>query len=171
MAKRAGLDGLYLVGVREGPVWSAESLGLDAATTSPHFLRRPWVSKRRPIEWLRRHYHEIAGKPTIYRYQDMISELSSNAIAEDLNFPCLVPNWDNTPRSAVNGVVFHGSTPELFKVHVERVLARIRRNPPERNLVFLKSWNEWAEGNHLEPDLKYGLGYLRVIRDAVSRDV
>jgi hypothetical protein len=37
--------------------------------------------------------------------------------------------------------------------------------PPGRNLVFIKSWNEWAEGNHLEPDLKFGRAYLDVLRD------
>ena len=31
-------------------------------------------------------------------------------------------------------------------------------------LCFLKSWNEWGEGNYVEPDLKNGHGYLEVIR-------
>ena len=38
----------------------------------------------------------------------------------------------------------------------------------EERLLFVKSWNEWAEGNHLEPDLKFGLGYLDVIREELQ---
>jgi hypothetical protein len=37
--------------------------------------------------------------------------------------------------------------------------------PLERRIVFIKSWNEWAEGNHLEPDLRFGRGYLEALRD------
>ena len=81
-----------------------------------------------------------------------------------------MPNWDNTPRSGRNGLVLHGSTPELFRKHVQEVFGRVRHNRREHNLVFIKSWNEWAEGNHLEPDLKHGKGYLQVILDEVTRD-
>jgi hypothetical protein len=30
--------------------------------------------------------------------------------------------------------------------------------PEEDQIIFIKSWNEWAEGNYLEPDMKYGKG-------------
>ena len=40
--------------------------------------------------------------------------------------------------------------------------------PYDRRIVFVKSWNEWAEGNHLEPDLKFGRGYLEVLRDELT---
>jgi hypothetical protein len=35
--------------------------------------------------------------------------------------------------------------------------------------VFLKSWNEWAEGNYLEPDRRHGSSYLEVVRDVMQR--
>ncbi|MBA2689585.1 MAG: glycoside hydrolase family 99-like domain-containing protein, partial [Burkholderiales bacterium] len=54
---------------------------------------------------------------------------------------------------------------------LQKTLATQRELPPQHRLVFLKSWNEWAEGNHLEPDLRYGKGYLDVIREEVFAPV
>jgi hypothetical protein len=43
---------------------------------------------------------------------------------------------------------------------------------PEHRIIFIKAWNEWAEGNHLEPDLRFGKRYLEVLKEAtVGRDV
>jgi len=82
-------------------------------------------------------------------------------------YPCVIPGWDNTPRSGVRGVVLHGATPELFGCHVREAVAQVRSYPPERRIVFIKSWNEWAEGNYMEPDRRYGRGFLEAFHDAV----
>ena len=57
---------------------------------------------------------------------------------EDL-IPSIIPNWDHTPRSGKKGVIFHNSTPELFRKHIKRVFDVIRNK--KRKVVFLKSWN------------------------------
>jgi hypothetical protein len=85
-----------------------------------------------------------------------------------MNYPCLIPNWDNTPRSGQNGLVFRGATPDLFAKQAREALDRIQGRSAEESFVFIKSWNEWAEGNHLEPDLRFGLRFLDVIRDVFS---
>jgi hypothetical protein len=63
--------------------------------------------------------------------------------------------------------VLHASNPELFRIHLRRALARVKNSTFSHRLVFVKSWNEWAEGNHLEPDLRFGKQYLHVIKDEV----
>ena len=77
----------------------------------------------------------------------------------------VIPNWDNSPRSGKRGFVLHGSTPELFRIHFRKALQMIQDFPPEHRIIFVKSWNEWAEANHLEPDLKFGRGYLKVLKE------
>jgi hypothetical protein len=66
--------------------------------------------------------------------------------------------------------VLHDSTPELFRLQVRKVLTLGAQEPLEHRLVFLKSWNEWAEGNYMEPDLRFGRGYLEALRDEISAD-
>src|SRR5690606_28743507 len=78
-------------------------------------------------------------------------------------YPSIVPNWDTTARLAKKAIVLHGSSPELFRKHVQQVLEQVKHKPYEENIVFIKSWNEWAEGNYIEPDRKHGRSYLEII--------
>ncbi len=32
-------------------------------------------------------------------------------------------------------------------------------------MIFINAWNEWAEGNHLEPDQKNGFAFLQVVKE------
>ena len=82
----------------------------------------------------------------------------------------VVSNWDNTPRFGRHGFVLSGSTPARFEAAIPR---RHRCDPgiaARQRIVFLKSWNEWAEGNYVEPDRRNGDAYLRTVADAVYAD-
>lgn len=167
MAIQSGLKGLYLVASNVPAKWSPRIHGFDASVNAYLPPKKPWVSRRRPIQWLLNKYSEKFGLPTIYSYEELLPQLLHDRCHDVESFPCVIPNWDNTPRSGANGRVFHGSTPELFRIHLKRALEIMKDVPPEHNLVFIKSWNEWAEGNHLEPDLRFGKAYLHVLKDEV----
>lgn len=83
-------------------------------------------------------------------------------------YPVILPNWDNSPRIGSGAMILHNSTPEKFKKHICDMLELTSEKPPEDRIFFLKSWNEWAEGNYMEPDLRYGKGYIRAMYDALQ---
>src|SRR5262249_49358200 len=113
LALKAGLKGLHLVGVHENPEWSPEQYGFDASVTPRLPPIRHWISWRQPIARILQDYDVRRGRPTTYAYEELWSDLIHVADSTH-NYACLVPNWDNTPRSGVNGLVLHGSNPELF---------------------------------------------------------
>ncbi len=83
--------------------------------------------------------------------------------------PAVYPNWDNTPRAGRRGLALHGSSPEKFQPARAGGGRHARARPADERLLWVKSWNEWAEGNHLEPDLRFGHGWLQVLHEELSR--
>jgi hypothetical protein len=53
-----------------------------------------------------------------------------------------------------------GSTPELYGDWLSKTITRMENMQLPEPLIFINAWNEWAEGNHLEPDQQWGLNYL-----------
>lgn len=84
-------------------------------------------------------------------------------------YPTVIPNWDHSPRSGRSGHILVNSTPAKFLQHVRRTFAQVMHKPQQERIVFLKSWNEWAEGNYMEPDLKFGKGYLEALQQAIKQ--
>ena len=176
LAARAGLRGLYVAGMTARADWDAASAGFDASAVAPLINRNPWISRRRPLAWLRRRWSILRGLPMRYSWDDMMrgwvgvlhAHFAAAAQKWDVH-PCVVHAWDNTPRSGANGVVLTGASPAQFRTWLDAILATARDLPAERRIVLLKSWNEWAEGNHLEPDLRSGRAYLEAVLEVTTR--
>lgn len=105
----------------------------------------------------------------VHYYKDAVMFFNPSGVVDAGCYPSIVPGWDNTPRAGPKGIVLHGSTPELFAAHVRETLQAVKDRPAEERLVFVKSWNEWAEGNYLEPDRVFGHAYLRVLAGTLSK--
>lgn len=89
---------------------------------------------------------------------------------EDKNIdviPTILPQWDHTPRSGWNGSLIINSTPELFYKQAMTALNAIKEKDDEHKIVLLKSWNEWGEGNYMEPDLLNGKGFIKALKKAL----
>jgi lipopolysaccharide biosynthesis protein len=169
MATKGGLKGIYLIGAAWRKGWNPKEYGFDGSTPKDNLptARKQYVPPTKPIKKIIQLYSQKYNKPLVYSYKQYIYENEHMRATNKEYYPCVIPNWDNTPRSGWNGLVLHGSTPELFKTHLQMALKIIEKYTSEHKIIFIKSWNEWAEGNHLEPDLKYGKSYLQVVKDLV----
>jgi len=76
--------------------------------------------------------------------------------------------WDNSPRRKIGYAILDGSTPALFGNWTREALRKSKLYSTEENLFFVNAWNEWAEGNHLEPCQKWGREYLETFKEALQ---
>jgi lipopolysaccharide biosynthesis protein len=168
-AREAGLPGLHFVAIEWGLGDEPIPPGFDARVIYKLPRRVRWFPWTKPVRKLFAHVGRRIGLPSVYRYGAVIDSLLPDELPDDKTYPCVIPNWDNTPRSGSNGLVLHESTPELFRQHLRKALRLANRLRGDNRIVFIKSWNEWAEGNHLEPDLKDGRSYLEVVAEELRR--
>lgn len=79
-------------------------------------------------------------------------------------------SWDNTARKAMSDAnIFCGLNPQTFKKWVKDIVDESKKiHSRSEDIIFVNSWNEWAEGSHLEPDMKYGYGYLQALKEALT---
>lgn len=97
------------------------------------------------------------------------STLNNNA--DYKQYPCVCPRWDNSPRRVdMPFYALNNSTPQKYEYWLSEALKKFRPFSSEENFVFINAWNEWAEGNHLEPDLKWGRSYLEATKRALDND-
>lgn len=84
-------------------------------------------------------------------------------------FPTILPQWDRSARTVNNpeGVYIH-ATPAHFQQHLADALKIVENKQPEHKILILRSWNEWGEGNYIEPDLRYGHGFLEALKKEIK---
>jgi len=183
LAQKNGLPGLYIATIAVKPEQTrtpeqTTAVGYDAAITSEPggftslgTLRNPlsfgFRVRRKARRWLGK--SELLPKePRIYSYAECAEKYSQLPPLPLHLHPCVFPNWDNTPRSGVRGVAFPDANPELFGGVLRKTIADVADRPHEERLIFVKSWNEWAEGNYLEPSVRFGHGYLEATRNEIT---
>lgn len=101
-----------------------------------------------------------------YDYAQTVKNYFAPEDAWENVFPTILPQWDRTPRVASADGVYVNVTPEKFEQHIRQAIGIIKNKQPEHRLIFLKSWNEWGEGNYVEPDQQFGHGFLDALKRA-----
>lgn len=180
-AKESGIGDLYLLATRCPENWDAKAYGFDGVVgsqfSSLRYVTGDKYSKRtlikRVVNRIKRKFvsdnqfnlnFEQREKPLILDYKDACKYLLPTKKYPWDYFPCVIPDWDNTARAGYKSLIFHNSTPEFWQKHLENACDYVSDYEEEQQIVFIKSWNEWAEGNYLEPDSKWGYDYLEELK-------
>ncbi|MBU1040855.1 MAG: glycoside hydrolase family 99-like domain-containing protein [Proteobacteria bacterium] len=158
LARAQGLPDFHFV-EHGGCVWVGR--GFDSCVANAPFI--DFNDKTADVR-----FHDPDHAPTVREYADYVRHMAGVELGPG-EHPLGINGWDNTPRSGGRGHALHGSTPELFEAHLESLVRKIAHRPKASRILFLKSWNEWAEGNHLEPDLRWGCRYLEVLRNVLYK--
>ena len=165
--KRAeDLGGLYLVAMLERSDYRNHVAdGFDAAVGSafvdhqsdPLTRLRSALINRKVLKGPKRFPYPVHYDPSVL-----------DAI-EGTTFPILAPNWDDTPRLGRRGSVAMDCEPQKFASRLRGALHAARALPEAEQVLIIKSWNEWGEGNYLEPDQQFGHGWLEALRSELVR--
>ena len=168
LAKENGLGDFYFVASDFNSEHRDELLekGFDATHNVDHLnIYHKATFFRKAMLTIGRKYLHI---PMIYKYKNAIKYMLHPDCRKRNVIPVIIPNWDHTPRSGARGLVMTGAKPEYFKRLVKAAIDMVKDKPKEEQIIILKSWNEWGEGNYMEPDLEYGHGYINAMAEAIN---
>lgn len=168
IARKACGSDLYLIAVQErdtGVDWTA--VGFDSESEfQPKQVQHKCRNITNDVQPVRT---DFGG--TVYDYRDLVENRRYiNPDSEGRKvYPAVMPMWDNSARRNHRGVIFHGSTPELYRRWLADTISAVcGRDDLDKKMVFINAWNEWGEGAYLEPDAYWGYAYLQATRDGLN---
>jgi lipopolysaccharide biosynthesis protein len=150
------------------------ALGFDAAVQFAPDFRNLGPKARGSVlrRGLRKFLHPSSSfrRHAVFDYREMVTQALCSPEPGYKRYPTVSPGFDNTARRRdVGALVILNSSPERYEQWLRAVIDRFEPFSPEENLVFVNAWNEWAEGNHLEPCQKWGRAYLEAHARASER--
>lgn len=163
LAVENGLPGFYFFGFCQGVhrLQKTQELGFDSIV----YEHMPTVAR----EMQNTLCNKINGRfnrPKPFEYSVYVEKaLRFFKEHQDLT-PCLIPNFDHSPRSGIKATIMVNNTPEKWYQYCRKIRELEESKSKGESLVFIKAWNEWGEGNYLEPDLKFGKAYIEKTKSA-----
>jgi hypothetical protein len=159
--QKAGFPDIYLCWVESwGPPpgnAGPTPYGLDA---SVGFMPLQGEDVHAPLETLRGH--------RVVDYQSAVEAEIKHLERPWKRFPSVMVGWDNTARRARGATIFQGATPARYQHWLQVTADSVADVRPQENYLFILAWNEWAEGNHLEPDKRHGRAFLEATRSVLG---
>lgn len=168
LAKKNELEGFYFVATDFDSRNKKRILGLgfDAIYNNDTFnIHHKCSNFIKGIHLLKRKFFKI---PTVFDYRKAIDYMVIDDCKNREVIPMIVPNWDHSPRSGANAIILKNSTPKYFKKIANFAINIVKDKPKDEQIILIKSWNEWGEGNYMEPDLKFGKGYINALKEAIE---
>ena len=167
LAKENNISDFYFIG-QNNTVESEEILQLGFDATYDARLMR--VHDDNFILWkmIKRLIANIFRCGVLYKYSNAMKHFNNEENKLNDRIAGLYTNYDHSPRSRHRGYILYGYKPKLFYKHVLDTLNLIKSKKEENKILLLQSWNEWGEGNYLEPDRKWGKQFIHAMRDAIN---
>jgi len=154
-----------------------QTKGIDAAVEfEPHSGIKKYsrYKKRHFLRRLVNYVFRLAMGENIFSsiisYKEYVRFQLRSTMPSYKRYPCVTPMWDNSARRKRAFFAFYGSTPKLFGTWLQNVMNKFMPYSDDENFIFINAWNEWAEGNHLEPDMKWGDGYLNEVKRLIKKN-
>ena len=168
--KEYGYKGLYLCITESfGNTTIPSEIDFDAAIEfSPHQVLNNIIksSKKKFFnEWLGL---KKVSKHSLRNFELGVNQCINRKVPDYKLYRSVTPSFDNTARKKVNGVVGIGSSPELYYKWLKFLKNNFIPFSDDENFIFINAMNEWAEGNHLEPCMKYENKYLEATKNALN---
>lgn len=169
-AVRLGVGELYLCRVEAfGERSDPRPLGFDAGVEFQPDFGDLGDQLTRSHRWRLRHgMWRNQASHRVFDYGAVARRMVARPPAPFPRFRCVTPMWDNTARRKRAAVILAGSTPERYEAWLRAVLESVASSNSGEDVVFVNAWNEWAEGNHLEPCQRWGRAYLEATLRARS---
>ena len=161
LAPQYNLDGA----VEFAPDHKEIPLRQEANKLTHRLSRRPRIQRVATVLGLAQPWLCTHG---VYSYAELMNNMLAKPNPPYLRFPCVMPAWDNAARRQLGATIFHGSTPDLYQQWLAAAAQKAKSVNKDEPIVFINAWNEWAEGNHLEPCQKWGHAYLQATRNALK---
>jgi hypothetical protein len=173
-ARQAGVGELYLCRVESIGRCDPRTINFDASLE----FAPDWHRKGPMVKTNNKTLNERLGnlkipdgvceKNYVHLYDELASNMSKKPMPDYPWLRCVTPSWDNTARRLEGAHIFIGSTPERYRNWLRHAIRYTNTwLKGEEKLVFINAWNEWAEGNYLEPDQHFGRAYLEATRNAL----
>lgn len=170
-AKEAGLKGIYFLGMnrmKDQSYQSVKDMGFDGVINGNRYEAEAKAAGNMFLRKVKSFLSNYIGLPTnIYDY----AKIMKYSVCEDNRkidgYPVIMPGYDHTARRAKTALIYKNPTPEAFQMSIHRTLSYIEHKDYDHRMIFLHSWNEWGEGNYMEPDTKWGHAFLDALRDEI----
>lgn len=157
LVKEYGIEGLHICAVDFYDISDPAEVGADALVEfPPHKFNGP---QNHP------HLMPVISNPNfsggIVDYPKIVAQSLARAFPKFKLYRGIIPSWDNTARRQNTPTIIVNATPDLYGEWLSYLRAYTREHQKlDDNFIFINAWNEWGEGCHLEPDLRWGSKYL-----------
>lgn len=170
-AQKAGFGGIYVIQMlRKAPM--KKSKYVNAYTTYvPGMFNDSTNETIRELKFKINKYINTSKLPScvsrffydIYDYDKCMKALLNRKYAKN-EYMGIFPSFDNTARRGKRAWIYKGATPKKFEKYLTELIKMSLK--AQKDMLFITAWNEWGEGNYLEPDTRYGFAWLNAVKRA-----